>query len=265
MRSNGVELILRTSDIENYKRHCDSAMFSQYIHDRLGLNMNLPIEVAACCNDTLAYTLYTWVDGVDADERIRNLHTPEQAVFGEKAGRLLKKIHGVKAPQNIMPWSTYFGLRLDEMIGRFRYTQVTFRGCKETIDFIDNNRTLLLNRPQTALHGDFRSGNLVLTKDDEYGVIDFGRWCWGDPYMDFQCIRHSCSAPFSRGQINGYFEGNIPPDFFALMSLYTAADTLRRICEAYRIGRKALDEAVAMAEKTAREYNNFESLIPSWY
>ena len=265
MRNNGIELILRTSDIENYKRHCDSAMFSQYIHDRLGLNMNLPIEVAACCNDTLAYTLYTWVDGVDADERIRNLHTPEQAKFGEKAGRLLKKIHGVKAPQNIMPWSTYFGLRLDEMIGRFRYTQVTFRGYKETIDFIDNNRTLLLNRPQTALHGDFRSGNLVLTKDDEYGVIDFGRWCWGDPYMDFQCIRHSCSAPFSRGQINGYFEGSIPSDFFALMSLYTAADTLRRICEAYRVGRKALDKAVGMAEKTAREYNNFESLIPSWY
>ena len=258
MRSNGVELILRTSGIENYKRHCDSAMFSQYIHERLGLNMNLPIEVAACCHDTLAYTLYTWVDGTDANEKIRNLHTPEQAVFGEKAGELLKRIHGVKAPDNIMPWSTYFCLRLDEMIGRFRYMRVTYRGDKETVDFIENNRSLLLNRPQTAIHGDFHSGNLVLTKDD-------GRWCWGDPYMDFQCIRRSCSAPFSRGQINGYFGGNIPSDFFALMAIYTAADTIRRICDADRLGRKALDEAVSSAEKTAREYNNFESLIPSWY
>ena len=59
---------------------------------------------------------------------------------------------------------------------------------------------------------------LIITNYDEFGVIDFGRWCWGDPYMDFQCIRRSCSAPFSRGQINGYFGGNIPGDFFALMT-----------------------------------------------
>ena len=222
-RNNGVELILRTSGIENYKRHCESAMFSQYIHDRLGLNMNLPIEVAACCSDTLAYTLYTWVDGLDADSKILNLHTPEQARFGEKAGELLKKIHGVKAPKNVLPWSTYFGQRLDEIIGKFRVIRVRFKGDEATIDFIENNRGLLENRPQTALHGDFRSGNLVISNYDEYGVIDFGRWCWGDPYMDFQCLRRSCSAPFSRGQINGYFGGNIPGDFFALVALTPAS------------------------------------------
>lgn len=265
MRNNGVELILRTSDISNYKRHCDSAMFAQYIHDKLGLNMNLPLEVAACNHDTLAYTLYTWVEGTDADARIVNLHTPEQAVFGEKAGVLLRKIHSVKAPKSILPWDEYYNKRLDEIIGKFRLMRVTYRGDKETLNFIEKNRHLLKDRPQTALHGDFRSGNLVLTKDDEYGIIDFGRWCWGDPYMDFQCIRRSCSAPFSRGQINGYFEGNIPGDFFSLMALYTAADTIRRICEAYNCDRKALDETISAAEKTVREYNGFEGNVPTWY
>lgn len=264
-RNNGTELILRTSGIENYKRHCDSAMFAQYIYEKLGLNMNLPIEVAACCHDTLAYTLYTWVDGLDADSKILNLHTPEQARFGEKAGVLLRKIHGVKAPENVLPWEAYYNRRLDEIIGRFRCIRISYRGDDETISFIENNRGLLKDRPQSALHGDFRSGNLVITNYDEFGVIDFGRWCWGDPYMDFQCIRRSCSAPFSRGQINGYFEGDIPGDFFALMALYTAADTIRRICEAHDCGRAALDEAVAAAEKTVREYNRFEGLVPTWY
>ena len=264
-RNNGTELILRTSGIENYKRHCDSAMFSQYIHDRLGLNMNLPIEVAACCHDTLAYTLYTWVDGLDADSKILNLHTPEQARFGEKAGALLRKIHSVKAPDNVLAWDEYFCKRLDEIIGRYHVIRVHFKGDEETIQFIESNRGLLRNRPQTALHGDFRSGNLVIMNYDEYGVIDFGRWCWGDPYMDFQCVRRSCSAPFSRGQINGYFEGDIPGDFFALMALYTAADTLRRICEAHYCGSEALDEAIHSAEKTVREYNRFEGLVPTWY
>ena len=264
-RTNGIEMILRTSGIENYKRHCDSAMFSQYIHEKLGLNMNLPIEVAACCHDTLAYTLYTWVDGIDADSKILNLHTPEQARFGEKAGILLRKIHTVNAPKNVLPWDAYFNQRLDEILGKFRLIRVSFDGSRETVNFIENNRSLLRDRPQTALHGDFRSGNLVISNYDEYGIIDFGRWCWGDPYMDFQCVRRSCSAPFSRGQINGYFGGNIPGDFFALMALYTAADTIRRICEAYGFGGATLEETVVSAEKTVREYNRFEGLVPTWY
>ncbi len=264
-RCNGVELILRTSGIEHYKRHCESARFAQYIHDRLGLNMNLPIEVAACGGDTLAYTLYTWVEGTDADTKILNMHTPEQARFGEKAGVLLRKIHSVEAPDDVLPWDEYYNKQLDGMLGRYRIIGAGFDGSAETINYIENSRGLLKGRPQTALHGDFRSGNLIVDRSGEFGIIDFGRWCWGDPYMDFQCVSRSCSAPFARGQINGYFDGNIPGDFFALVGLYTAADTIRRICDAYDHGRSLLAEAVAAAEKTVREFNRFEGLVPTWY
>lgn len=265
-RNNGVELILRVSDIDNYKRHCDSARFSQYVHNRLGLNMNMPIEVAACCNDTLAYTLYTWVDGVDADSKICNLHTPDQAKYGEKAGALLRKIHSIKAPDDILPWDQYYNKRLDEMLGVFRYkVQGSFRGDKQTMEFIEQNRGLLEGRPQTALHGDFRSGNLIVTTGGEIGIIDFGRWCWGDPYMDFQCVSRSCSIPFARGQINGYFEGNIPGDFFALTAFYAAVDIIKRICLAYSCGREEYDETVKAAEKTVRDYDGFTGHVPSWY
>ncbi len=266
MRNNGTELILRTANIENYKRYCDSAMFSQYVHKKLGLNMNLPIEVAACCDDTLAYILYTWVDGSDADEKILNLHTPDQAAIGEKAGALLRRIHNIKAPANILPWDLYFSKRLDELLGAYRYKiRGSFRGDKETIEYLRNNMGLLTDRPQTALHGDFRSGNLIITKEGEFGIIDFGSWCWGDPYMDFQCIRRSCSAPFSRGQINGYFEGNIPGDFFALMAFYTAADIIKHICDAHRCGKEEYEKAVRAAEKTVDEYAGFKGNVPSWY
>lgn len=265
IRNNGIQLILRTSDISNYKRHRDSAIFAKYIFDTLGLNMNVPIEVAACGGDKLAYTIYSWVEGVDADGRILNLHTPEQARYGEKAGQLLKYIHTVRAPDGILPWDTYFSERLDEMLKRFESFRLTFRGSDKTISFLRERRDLLKNRPQTAVHGDFRSGNLILDKNGGYGVIDFDRWCWGDPYMDFQCIRRSCSVPFSRGQINGYFGGTVPGDFFALMAFYTAADIIRGICGAYPYGRVALDEAVRFAERTVREYNDFEGFIPTWY
>lgn len=265
IRNNGVQLILRTSDISNYKRHRDSALFAKYMHDVLGLNMNVPVEVAACNSDKLAYTIYTWVEGADADRRILNAHTPEQARLGEKAGELLKKIHSVAAPDDVMPWDEYYNSRLDALLKRFEQIRTPFRGSDETVNFLNSNRHLLQNRPQTALHGDFRSGNLIFDANGDYGVIDFDRWCWGDPYMDFQCIRRSCSVPFSRGQINGYFGGSVPRDFFALMGFYTAAEIIRGICEAYPYGSRAIGDAVSYAQKTAREYDNFEGLVPSWY
>ncbi len=265
IRNNGIQLILRTSDISNYKRHRDSAIFAKYMHDVLGLNMNVPVEVAACNDDKLAYTIYSWVEGADADRRILNAHTPEQVKFGEKAGVLLKKIHSVDAPEDIMPWYEFYSPRLDALLKRFAEIKTPFKGDKAAIAFLNNNRDLLKNRPQTALHGDFRSGNLIFDAEGEYGVIDFDRWCWGDPYMDFQCIRRSCSVPFSRGQINGYFEGSIPRDFFSLMCFYTAAEIIRGICEAYPHGTHAISEAVSYAEKTAREYGGFEGMVPSWY
>ena len=265
IRNNGVELILRTTDIGKYKRHRESAVFAQYIHTMLGLNMNLPIEVAACCNDTLAYTLYTWVEGVDADKRILNMHTPGQAKAGERAGELLKRIHSVAPPEEVLPWDKYYNEKIDEVLARFERYHLSFKGDSAAIGFINRNRSLLKDRPQTALHGDFRSGNLVFDSNGEYGVIDFDRWCWGDPYMDFQCIRRSCSVPFSRGQILGYFGGSVPMGFFPLMALYTAVDSIRNLCDAYPFGENAIATARASAEKTAREYNNYDGMIPSWY
>ena len=265
IRNHCIQFILRTSSIRNYKRHCESARFAGFIHETLGLNMNVPVEVAACNDDKLAYTIYTWVEGVDADRRILNAHAPEQVKYGEKAGLLLKKIHSVTAPADIMPWDEFYNPRLDTILKRFEETRITFRGSKETVEFLNNNRALLKNRPQTALHGDFRSGNLVFDRNGEYGVIDLDRWCWGDPYMDFQCIRRSCSTAFARGQINGYFGGSIPRDFFPLMGFYTAAEIIISVCEAYPISRNAIDEAVRYAERTAREYDNFGGLVPAWY
>ena len=265
IRNNGIQFILRTSSSKNYKRHCESAKFAGFIHETLGLNMNIPVEVAACNSDKLAYTIYTWVEGVDADRKILNAHTPEQVKFGEKAGRLLKTIHSVTAPADILPWDEFYNPRLDTILKRFAETRITFRGSEETVEFLKNNRHLLKDRPQTALHGDFRSGNLIFDAEGEYGVIDFDRWCWGDPYMDFKCIRRSCSTAFARGQINGYFEGSIPRDFFPLMGFYTAAEIIISICEAYPISRNAIDEAVRYAERTAREYDNFGGLVPAWY
>lgn len=265
MRNNGVRFILRTSDISNYKRHRESAVFAKYMYDTLNLNMNIPVEVAACNSDKLAYTIYTWVEGTDAERRILSSHTPEQAKYGEKAGQLLKTIHSVTAPDDILPWDKYFNEKLDKILKRFEEIRTPFRGCEETVKFLNENRDFLKDRCQTALHGDFHSGNLILDRNGEYGIIDFDRWCWGDPYMDFQCIRRSCSIPFARGQINGYFGGTIPRDFFPLMGFYTAAEIINEICIAYPHGKRAIDDAVAYAEKTAREYNRFEGLVPTWY
>lgn len=54
-------------------------------------------------------------------------------------------------------------------------------------------------------------------KDKKYaGVIDFDNYDWGDPYHDFVKVALASkvdSVPFSIGQIDGYFNHEIPEDF----------------------------------------------------
>lgn len=239
-----------------------AAVFANYVHEELRLRMSAPVEVAACNNDKLAYSLYRWVDGYDADEVIKKLHTPLQFRFGEEAGKMLRKIHSVKSPTDSVD---LFPRNIMSTVERFEACGVRFAGDKDTIDFIKKNIGLTENRPICAIHGDYTTANLVFDKSGGLGIIDFSKWDWGDPMRDFARVRFSCSKAFVKGEINGYFGGDIPPDFFRLMALYTAADIISEITSAYPFSMEKVDKALNDAVAAARMYSGYKGLIPDWY
>lgn len=255
-------MLLKAADISYYDRMRSAAIFADYVHEELGLRMSAPVEMGACNGEKLAYALYGWVEGFDADLVIPKLHTPLQVRYGEEAGRLLRKIHSVKPPKDVFD---SYPQRIKKAVERFKVCAVNFKGDKETVEFLERNADITACRPVCAVHGDFTTGSLVVDKSGGLGIIDFDGWDWGDPVRDFARVRFSCTKAFVKGQLRGYLGENIPTDFFKLMAYYTAADVISEIDRAYLSGGERLVRALKYGEEAARSYSGYGGTIPSWY
>ena len=109
------------------------------------------------------------------------------------------------------------------------------------------NAHYLKVRPNQFQHDDFHLENIIL-KDKKYaGVIDFINFDWGDPFHDFvkvSLFSRETSIPFSVGQINGYFNHNIPEDFWRLYSIYAAMAIFSSVVWSIKKSPQQLDKMI---------------------
>ena len=99
-------------------------------------------------------------------------------------------------------------------------------------------------------------------------VIDFNRWDFGDPYEEFykmMLFSREQSIPFARGQIQGYFSGEIPEDFFPTLALYLADVILYSVVWAEFFGEEEINKMIKLGEMTLADFDSFSSKIPGWW
>ena len=149
----------------------------------------------------------------------------------------------------------------------YRSSPIKFDGSDYMIKYIEENRYLLKNRPQSFQHGDYHVGNMIITPDGDLGIIDFNRLDYGDPFEEFNRINFSArtSYSFASGYINGYFNNKVPDIFFRLMALYIATNQLSSIPWAISFGQGEIDIMLANAREVLKWYDNFKIYIPNWY
>lgn len=66
-------------------------------------------------------------------------------------------------------------------------------------------------------------------ENGEIGVIDFNRWEVGDPYEEFyklESFARELSVPYCIGQIQAYFNDEVPGDFWSILAVYVAHASL---------------------------------------
>ena len=118
------------------------------------------------------------------------------------------------------------------------------------------------------MHGDYHPGNLIYTDNGLIGVIDFNRWEVGDPYEEFYKLESfgiENSIPYCIGQIDAYFDDQIPEDFWSTLAVYVAQATLFSIKWAEKFGQEDIDSMVVRCRMALDDYDNFETYIPKWY
>lgn len=259
--------VLRVSNIEYLSdKEEEFEIIKQFYN--LDINMSKPIEITK--DKEYVYLLLKWVEGNPLDEIIRSIDQKKQYSIGLESGKILQRIHSIKAPNSITPWYERYSKKTHKLIKKYHECPIKFKQDQVFIDFLKDNLSILKDRPQTLQHGDYHVGNQILTPKEDVSIIDFNRWDYGDPWEEFKgsfIFSKEQSIPYAVGQIDGYFNNQVPKDFFLATAFYTVRNTISSIPWTLIYGKseKEMEDNFKRIDKLYHDYNGFKSFEPKWY
>lgn len=261
---NGTRYLLRVSDATQYDAKLTEYTMMQKVA-ALGIPMCSPLEFGRC--EEGVYSIQSWIDGSDMEEMVSLLSDTEQYVYGLEAGRILRRMHSIPAPDTQEDWEPWFNRKMDVKIQKYKECPIKYENGQAFIDYINENRHLLKGRPQVFQHGDYHIGNMMLGKDKKLYIIDFNRHDFGDPWEEFNRIVWCAqkSPLFASGMVNGYFDGTVPPEFWKLLALYISSNTLSSVYWAIPFGQEEVNSMVQQAQEVLGWYDAMRNPIPTWY
>ena len=261
---DNTKYLLRITPFEKSAERSDMFRMQQKVAS-LDIPMCRPVEMGEC--EDGVYILQTWIDGEDGEDVIPGLPDTKQYVYGLEAGRILCRIHSIPAPETQEDWEMRFSRKMNYKIKKYEECPIKYDNGQAFIDYINENRYLLKDRPQVFQHGDYHIGNMMIDRNGKLQIIDFDRYDFGDPWEEFNRIVWCAQkAPiFASGMVNGYFEGDVPLEFWKLLALYISSNTLSSLYWAISFGQKEVDTIQNQAKDVLVWYDNMRSFVPTWY
>ena len=263
---DGKKLLLRVSDIGSFdEKKKEYEIIGKYA--KLGFPMSMPVAFDVCNEGKNVYMLLTWVEGCDLEEMLPKLPGEEQYRLGRQAGEILRKIHSVPLAPEDIPQKTKQEKKLTQL-ARYENSDLRIPGDETALRYVKDNIDQIWRQPPVYMHGDFHPGNLIYMADGSIGVIDFNRWEVGDPYEEFYKLESfgtEISIPYCIGQIDAYFQDNVPEEFWKANAVYVAQASLFSIKWAEPFGQKDIDGMVRRAETAFEDFDGFRRIVPKWY
>ena len=261
---DGITYFLKISSIDQYDRKKAGFELLQEVAT-LGIPMSRPIAFGVCSEGV--YTLQSWIEGLDGEDIIPLRTASELAALGMEAGQILKKIHSLRAPKSLEDWESQFTSKIDRNISNYLKSPIQYEGGQVFIEYINANRHLLKGRPQCYQHGDYHIGNMMMDRTGKLQIIDFERYDFGDPWEEFNRIVWCAqkSPHFASGLIDGYFDHNVPVDFWPLLALYIASNALSSIYWAISFGPTEINKMLTQAKEILTWFDQMKTPVPIWW
>lgn len=231
-----------------------------------GIPMCLPIAFGTC--DEGVYSIQSWIVGEDAEEMLMTMDLAAQYRYGLDAGQILAKIHTIPAPADAPSWETRFNAKIDRKIAMYENCELKYEsGGDAFLEYLAQNRHLLSGRPQSYQHGDYHIGNMMIDYKGVLTIIDFDRDDFGDPWEEFNRIVWCAQATpaFASGMVDGYFDGEVPMEFWKLLALYICSNTLSSLPWAIPFGEGEIQVMRKQAAQVLEWYDGMNNVIPTWY
>ncbi|HEM2815739.1 TPA: phosphotransferase [Streptococcus suis] len=239
----------------------------QLVENLFGLGLPVAEPLSFWADEESVYTLYEWMEGQDMNEVASSLSDSVLYDLGCQSGKFLRILHALPIDQSLRDWNSFYQAKIDNKLAAYQAASHSYPNGSAMIDFVQANRHLLAGRPIAYHHGDFHTGNFLLGADGKLKILDFDRYDIGDPWEEFNRLIFTAdlSPAFARGQVDAYFEGAIPEEFWRLMALYVTVNSLGALSWAERVDPLQIPLMQEQAATISEWYADFTRWIPTWY
>ncbi|HFI0036099.1 TPA: aminoglycoside phosphotransferase family protein [Streptococcus suis] len=239
----------------------------QLVENLFGLGLPVAEPLSFWADDLSVYTLYEWVKGQDMNEVASSLSESVLYDLGCQSGQFLRTLHALPIDQSQRDWNSFYQAKIDSKLAAYQAASHSYPTGQAMIDFVQANRHLLAGRPIAYHHGDFHTGNFLRGQDGRLKILDFDRHDIGDPWEEFNRLIFTVelSPAFARGQVDAYFEGAIPEEFWGLLALYLTVNSLGALSWAEQVDPLQIPLMKEQADAVWTWYQGYSRLQPSWY
>lgn len=237
------------------------------VQSLFGKDLPVAEPLSFWADDLSVYTLYEWVEGQDMNEVASDLSDSVLYDLGCQSGQFLRTLHALPIDQSQRDWSSFYQAKIDNKLAAYQAASHSYPNGQAMIDFVQANRHLLEGRPIAYHHGDFHTGNFLLGRDGKLKILDFDRYDIGDPWEEFNRLIFTAdlSPAFARGQLDAYFEGHIPEEFWKLLALYLTVNSLGALSWAEQVDPLQIPLMKEQADVVWTWYQGYSRLQPLWY
>ena len=176
--------LLRMSNLDMYENRFAEFQIMESL-SKIGVKCNKPVHFNKFeeVSPKICYSLFHFIDGVDAESALGKNSNKVQYNIGLEAGRDLKKINSLKSSTNT--WKERKIKKNAYYITEYNKLNYSFPKDKNVELFINENINCIDNSQNYLQHDDFHPGNIIINNKKYVGVIDFNRIDWGDPIHEF--------------------------------------------------------------------------------
>ncbi|HEM5997481.1 TPA: phosphotransferase [Streptococcus suis] len=239
----------------------------QLVENLFGLGLPVAEPLSFWADDLSVYTLYEWMEGQDMNEVASSLSDSVLYDLGCQSGQFLRTLHALPIDQSLRDWNSFYQAKIDNKLAAYQAASHSYPNGQAMIDFVQANRHLLEGRPIAYHHGDFHTGNFLLGADGKLKILDFDRYDIGDPWEEFNRLIFTAdlSPAFARGQVDSYFDGAIPEEFWRLLALYLTVNSLGALSWAEQVDPDQVPLMKEQADAVWTWYQGYSRLQPLWY
>lgn len=260
------KLLIRISNMEAYHHKKKEFDLVKDLFDK-NLPVPKPIEFGLNHGDGYVYTILNWIDGCEIESCLSDFSEEKQFQLGKQAGQILKNIHKTNFSEADGNWYHNYYQVIKPRLEAYQTEGLDFDGSRVLLKYLDDNKFLLQERPQSIHHGDYHIGNMVMSQNQELSIIDWHTVDfdnYGDPWYEFNRIDTNYTA-FASGQIYGYFDGVVPTEFWKLFAYYISASAITSIVWAKYNSMESMDEILDRNKAILSWFDNMQSIKPRWY